>query len=65
MHVPLSMGYDRFPELVIDEKRALLTELVKRNGKLFFTHDEHVPCGIVRLDEKGKFSAEAVSLGSL
>ena len=65
VHVPLSMGYDRFPELVIDEKKALLTELLKANGKLFFTHDERIPCGKIVCDTKGKFSAEPVSLDLL
>jgi glyoxylase-like metal-dependent hydrolase (beta-lactamase superfamily II) len=39
VHVPITMGYDRFPELLIDEKAALLADLVARGGRLFFTHD--------------------------
>ncbi|MBK8974357.1 MAG: MBL fold metallo-hydrolase [Planctomycetes bacterium] len=35
----ITMGYDRYPELLIDEKTALLDELVDRHGRLFFTHD--------------------------
>ena len=31
------MGYDRYPELLIDEKSTLLTDLLSRNGRLFFT----------------------------
>jgi glyoxylase-like metal-dependent hydrolase (beta-lactamase superfamily II) len=35
----LTMGYDRYPELLIDEKSALLERLIERRGRLFFTHD--------------------------
>lgn len=39
VHLPITMGYDRSPELLIDEKDRLLSDLVSRNGRLFFTHD--------------------------
>lgn len=55
VHVPISMGYDRFPELVIDEKKALLEDLFKRNGSLFFTHDPLCTIGKIYRDDKGKF----------
>jgi glyoxylase-like metal-dependent hydrolase (beta-lactamase superfamily II) len=42
VHVPITMGYDRFPERLIDEKRAILTDLHQRGGWLFFTHDPEV-----------------------
>lgn len=49
----ITMGYDRYPELLIDEKAALLDDLVARGGRLFFTHDpEMAMCGLVR-DEHG------------
>jgi glyoxylase-like metal-dependent hydrolase (beta-lactamase superfamily II) len=38
VHLPITMGYDRYPELLIDEKATLLTDLLSRNGRLFFTH---------------------------
>lgn len=55
VHVPISMGYDRFPELVIDEKKALLEDLLQKKGSLFFTHDPTCAMGKVCRDEKGKF----------
>ncbi len=58
MHVPISMGYDRYPELVIDEKKALLEELLPLNAKIFFTHDAKYSIGKVLKDTKGKFYAE-------
>jgi glyoxylase-like metal-dependent hydrolase (beta-lactamase superfamily II) len=65
VHVPLSMGYDRFPELVIDEKRELLEDLAARQGKLFFTHDAHNACGVVRVDEKGRFRTESLAVSAV
>lgn len=65
VHVPLSMGYDRYPELVIDEKRELLEDLVARGGALFFTHDAKTPCGRVGRDDKGRYFAEPMEPGAL
>ncbi|HEY0190220.1 MAG TPA: MBL fold metallo-hydrolase [Kofleriaceae bacterium] len=55
VHLPITMGYDRFPELLIDEKATLLGDLVDRHGRLFFTHDPVVAMGKVARDAKGKF----------
>lgn len=56
VHLPITMGYDRFPELLIDEKAALLNDLEKRGGRLFFTHDPVIALGKVQKDPKGRFS---------
>jgi len=56
VHLPITMGYDRFPEKLIDEKAALLQDLYQRGGSLFFTHDPEVAVGRVVRDEKGRFS---------
>jgi glyoxylase-like metal-dependent hydrolase (beta-lactamase superfamily II) len=55
VHLPITMGYDRYPELLIDEKRQLLEDLVARGGRLFFTHDPAVAMSSVRIDPSGKF----------
>lgn len=39
VHLPITMGYDRYPERLIDEKAALFADLLARGGRLFFTHD--------------------------
>jgi len=57
VHLPITMGYDRFPERLIDEKRALLTDLHRRGGRLFFTHDPDIAMAPVELDAKGRFRA--------
>ena len=57
VHLPITMGYDRFPELLIDEKQALLGDLVERGGRLFYTHDSEVALSGVARDERGRFAA--------
>lgn len=55
VHVPITMGYDRFPEMLIDEKRAFLEDKLERNVHLYFTHDPGCALAQVTRDEKGKF----------
>ncbi|WP_334178229.1 MBL fold metallo-hydrolase [Pseudoxanthomonas sp.] len=55
VHVPITMGYDRNAELLIDEKRAFLEDKLARNVRLFFTHDPGCALAQVTRDEKGKF----------
>ncbi len=57
VHLPITMGYDRFPELLIDEKTALLGDLVNRGGRIFFTHDADIALSTLALDERGRFTA--------
>ncbi len=55
MHLPITMGYDRFPERLIEEKEELLSSLAARDGRLFFTHDPNVAMARVTRDDKGRF----------
>lgn len=55
VHVPITMGYDRFPERLIEEKAALLEDLVARGGRLFFTHDPEIALAAVARDDRGRF----------
>lgn len=57
VHLPITMGYDRFPERLIDEKRALLQTIVEQDGWLFFTHDAEVAAAKVKVDDRGRFGA--------
>lgn len=59
VHIPITMGYDRYPELLINEKRVLLDDLIHRNGRLFYTHDPKVALSGLSRDETGKYSASA------
>lgn len=42
VHLPMTMGYDRYPEQLIDEKTALLGDLCERGAWLYYTHDTEV-----------------------
>ncbi|MDY0022316.1 MBL fold metallo-hydrolase [Arenimonas caeni] len=66
VHVPITMGYDRFPEMLIDEKRAFLEDKLARNVHLYFTHDPGCALAQVARDEKGKFTTthEAAALAA-
>ena len=55
VHVPITMGYDRNAELLIDEKRVFLDDKLVRNVHLFFTHDPGCALAQVTRDAKGKF----------
>jgi glyoxylase-like metal-dependent hydrolase (beta-lactamase superfamily II) len=55
VHLPITMGYDRFAEKLIDEKQQLLSQLVSRNGRLFFTHDAEIACGRVSINDKNRY----------
>ncbi len=57
VHAPITMGYDRYPERLIDEKTALLDDLEGRGGRLFFTHDHRVAMARLTRTESGRFAA--------
>lgn len=57
VHLPVTMGYDRYPELLIDEKRRFLEDKLERGVRLFFTHDTSVAMASAARDEHGRFSA--------
>ena len=56
VHVPITMGYDRNAELLIDEKTAFLEDKLARNVHLFFTHDPGCALAQVVRDGKGRFA---------
>ena len=57
VHLPVTMGYDRYPELLVDEKRAFLEDKLARNVRLFFTHDVDCASAHVARDAKGRYLA--------
>ena len=50
----ISMGYDRYPELLINEKIEILELASKHNWILFFTHDPQVSAVSCTFDEHKK-----------
>ena len=55
VHLPITMGYDRYPEVLIDEKRVFLEDKLARNVRLFFTHDHACALARVTRDERGRY----------
>ena len=64
VHLPITMGYDRWPERLIDEKRALLERIRTEDGWMFFTHDASTAVAKVEMDDRGRYHA-ADGLASL
>jgi glyoxylase-like metal-dependent hydrolase (beta-lactamase superfamily II) len=56
VHLPVTMGYDRYPEILIDEKKAFLDDKLARGVRLFFTHDPECALAAVAKNERGAFT---------
>ncbi len=56
VHLPITMGYDRWPEKLIDEKRVFLEDKLLRDVRLFFTHDHECALARVTRDQRGRFA---------
>jgi len=57
VHLPITMGYDRYPELLIEEKKAVLDQIHADQGWMFFTHDADTAVAQVGIDERGRYGA--------
>lgn len=57
VHLPITMGYDRYPERLIEEKQALLDRIEAEDGWMFFTHDAETAAAKVGHDERGRYRA--------
>lgn len=55
VHLPITMGYDRYPEKLIDEKREFLEDKLARGVRLYFTHDPDCAMATVTKSEQGRF----------
>lgn len=56
VHVPITMGYDRYPELLVDEKSRFLADKLARGVRLFFTHDRDCALATLVRDDKGRYA---------
>lgn len=61
VHLPVTMGYDRFPELVLDEKRELFENADLSKTCFYFTHDPTAPFAKVEKDSQGKYGGTKIS----
>jgi glyoxylase-like metal-dependent hydrolase (beta-lactamase superfamily II) len=59
VHLPVTMGYDRYPELLIDEKRRFLEDKIARRVRLFFTHDLDCAVATPVCSDEGRFGVTA------
>ncbi len=60
VHLPITMGYDRYPEQLIDEKAELFEELLTNDTTLFFTHDADAAAARLVRDERGRYGVRDV-----
>jgi glyoxylase-like metal-dependent hydrolase (beta-lactamase superfamily II) len=54
VHLPITMGYDRYPEHLIDEKAELFRDFSEHGEYLFFTHDPKTAAARV-LESGGRY----------
>jgi glyoxylase-like metal-dependent hydrolase (beta-lactamase superfamily II) len=54
VHLPVTMGYDRYPEQLIDEKAAVYAKAVPEHWWVFYTHDIRYPMSEIQLSQ-GKY----------
>jgi glyoxylase-like metal-dependent hydrolase (beta-lactamase superfamily II) len=66
-HLPLPyvMGYDMFPLITLQEKKAFLQEAVQNNYVLFFEHDPINECCTLQQTEKGVRVEQIITLRDL
>jgi glyoxylase-like metal-dependent hydrolase (beta-lactamase superfamily II) len=57
VHLPVTMGYDRYPEKLIDEKKTILEHALKNQVKIFYTHDPNIALSDICCNEKRKYIA--------
>ncbi len=55
VHLPITMGYDRYPEMVINEKEELYRDVVDKQWWVFYTHDNEYSCSRIQ-NKEGRFS---------
>jgi len=55
VHLPITMGYDRNAEQVIDEKKQFFDKFANDNTWIFYTHDHEVAMSHVRQTETKRY----------
>jgi glyoxylase-like metal-dependent hydrolase (beta-lactamase superfamily II) len=65
VHLPVTMGYDRFPEKKVDEKKELYESVIGQKANFFFTHDPNIACATLKQDEKGNYFGEPIDINLL
>ena len=55
VHVPITMGYDRYPELLIDEKNRVFERASLEKWLMFYTHDPVIAASKIEKQSSGRF----------
>jgi len=55
VHLPITMGYDRWPEKLIEEKKSVYERAEKEKWLVFFTHDKNISVARVRKNKKNHY----------
>jgi len=55
VHLPITMGYDRSAEQLIDEKKLFLDEMMQRSIRLVFTHDPECALATPAQNKEGRY----------
>lgn len=55
VHLPITMGYDRFPEKLIEEKQNLYKKAETEKWMIFFTHDQETASASIRQNQTGRY----------
>ncbi len=53
-HLPITMGYDRYPEKIIDEKDEVYQKAIPESWLMFYTHDSKVAASKLTYNQKNK-----------
>jgi len=56
LHASITMGYDRYPEHLVDEKAGIFQQCVERQTAIVYTHDPRVAASRVERDDRGRFA---------
>ena len=55
VHLPITMGFDRSAERLIDEKKLFLDEMMRRSIRLVFTHDPECALATPAQNDEGRY----------
>ncbi len=55
INLPVTMGFDRFSEKLIDEKKLILDRAIDEKWLIFYTHDPSVAASEISRNHKGRY----------
>lgn len=58
IHGAITMGYDRYPERLVDEKQPFLQRCFDEKGILLFAHDAQIAAASLARDDRGRLVAD-------